>query len=179
MADEIARELKLKIVGPLLPDIEAVLGHHLTGSSAVSHESTEATPPPQSTTMKPVFVPPRTANQPFILHEEQSPPAGGERTRPKEEGLVRPTFYEPEIGSMKYEERNINEPTVARLEIGGLEEQKKKPRVGKTEEPKMRVVHYSGPQTPVDPFAPQQEIASPPPTEIHPENIVDLKDLPK
>ncbi|MBI2595012.1 MAG: hypothetical protein HYW38_02005, partial [Candidatus Colwellbacteria bacterium] len=174
LANEIAYELQIKILNPLMSEINTAFNYNLTGVPPTTPTST--TQPVQPEIMRPTFAPPQrevgsTKNEegigerPFILHEEQGPPAGGERMRPKEEGLVRPTFYEPEIGSMKYEERNINEPTVARLESGGLEEQKKKPRVGKTEEPKMRVVHYSGPQTPVDPFAPQQEIASPPPTE--------------
>ncbi len=188
LAGEIAHEVQLKILNPLMPEINAAFNYHITGV------------PAQPTTIRPAFVPPSGGDQPFILHEEQMGPlAGGERSRPREEELMRPSFYESEARSINHE-AGI-ERTEARLEIGPSVDstgspqagsgqvEKKEPRVGKTEEPPVRVVHYTGPQTPVDPFAPQQETGNRKqetelqkeelPKDIHPENIVDLKDLPR
>lgn len=173
LAEEIACEIQLKILNPLMPEINAAFNYHITGIPPVT---TTPSPPPQPEILRPAFAPPVRSDQPFILHEEQiSPPAGGARARPRsEESLVRPSFYE-ETRDKKQETRSIERPTAARLEIGGTEEvQQEEPRVGKTETPAIRVVHYSGPQTPVDPFAPQE-----PSKDVHPENIIDLKDLPK
>ena len=180
LADELAREIKLKILNPIIPHLQQL--HHYG-----SPNSPQAAPP-QAEIMRPSFAPPVSSDRPFILHEEQIyPPSaagGGEgQARPREETLMRPSFYE-EI-SDKRQGTRAEEPAAARLEIGGLMDSTsspqaslEEPQVGKTETEKVRVVHYSGPQTPVDPFSPGVRSAEPP-KDIHPENIVDLKDLPK
>lgn len=181
LADELTREIRLKILNPIIPQLQQLYHYVSTSSSQAA--------PPQTEIMRPSFAPLVSSDRPFILHEEQVyPPSAiggdGGQTRPREETLVRPTFYE-EAGDKRQETR-VEGPAAARLEIGGIgENPREEPRVGKTETEKIRVVHYSGPQTPVDPFSPrtsdeQQETRSAePPKDIHPENIVDLKDLPK
>lgn len=208
LADELTNEIRLKIVNPFIPQLQQ-LYHY--GAAATGGPTTppQASPAPPEI-LRPTFAPPgaeiankeQEASAPFILHEEPDLRQGfggqGEM-RPRKGDLMRPSFYDPLTGSTGRGEESREawiEPTTARLEIGGVEERTiTKPPVGRTEEPTMRVVHYSGPQTPVDPFAPQTDSAGspqasnqqpatsseppPPPPEVHPENIVDLKDLPK
>ncbi len=128
---------------------------------------------------------PTEGASPFLIHQEKSniEPVG----RPSNESLMRPYFFEPTSTVQQAEER----PTAARLEIGDVEEEKPvEPVVGKTEKEDVRVVNYSGPKSETNPFGrqeknnPQQskapsqgEQASP--EEVHPDNIVNLKDLPK
>lgn len=186
LANEIAREVKLKILSPVIPEIQKLYHYGATGTTAAR----EATPA-QPEILRPAFAPPPSdirSDAPFILRKESEE---AERVRPRDETLMRPSFYEGASGGMNQEARSMNEGSVARLEIGPSvgsgQEKRKEPQVGRTEEPEIRVVHYSGPQTPVDPFAPQQmangaeQMAEPqqPPKDIHPENVVDLKDLPK
>lgn len=223
LAEEIAREIKLKILNPLIPQLQQLYHYGSTGSPQAGSAplttsgpapstGTAAAPvaPPQPAIIKPVFAPggqgaplversrPRGETRagqdtPFILHEEQKEI---EQARPIGETLVRPSFYEAGASS-KEQVVWTEKPQTARLEIGpsaGLgQEERREPQVGKTETPPIRIVHYSGPQTPVDPFGPsagsgQEDISQPPekpskqpppPRDIHPENIVDLKDLPK
>ncbi|MEX2033074.1 MAG: hypothetical protein WD889_00740 [Candidatus Colwellbacteria bacterium] len=189
LADELAREIKLKILNPIIPHLQQLYHYGSTGSSQAT--------PPQPEILRPAFAPPSGEGQPFILHEEQVyPPSAvggdGGQTRPREETLVRPSFYDPpshEASEGRREQERPGESIAARLEIGPSidsgQAERKEARVGRTEAPPVRVVHYSGPQTPVDPFAPQPPSAKAsegkqePPKEVHPENIVDLKDLPK
>lgn len=196
LVDEIAHELQIKILNPLLPEINAAFNYHITGIPAPS--PTPPFSPPQPETVRPSFAPPqqeivnvdreaRAETQPFILHEER---ADVNQVRPTEETLMRPDFYEaPREGQ---EEVRPQRPMVARLEIGGEEilPAKRGPQREVTEAPEIRVVHYSPLQTPVDPFGNQApEInnqasendnrESESPKDIHPENVVDLKDLPK
>lgn len=198
LADELAHEIRLKILNPIIPELDRFYGHY-GGSVAAAVPAAPATPPQPSSAprfaeatrgkeptadeaeaLKPAF----SEDRPFILHEERG---GVERARPRDETLVRPSFYE-ETSDQEPGTRGIERVRAARLEIGGVGEEKtKEPQMGKTEEPPIRVVHYSGPQTPVDPFSPQQmakgeeQKVGPqqPPKDIHPENIVDLKDLPR
>ncbi|MBI2595051.1 MAG: hypothetical protein HYW38_02240, partial [Candidatus Colwellbacteria bacterium] len=191
LADELAREIQVKILAPIIPEIQKL--YHYSSDAAA-----DSTPPPPSTPvpMRPSFArpsasesattpptPPVNPDTPFILHEEQKEI---EQTRPRDETLVRPSFYEG--ADIRHQTLDTGtERAAARLEIGGVEgDQIKGPRVGRTEEPQIRVVHYTGPQTPVDPFGPsvspeQEKPAEPakPSQDVHPENIVDLKDLPK
>lgn len=184
LAAEVAHELQIKILNPLLPEINAAFNYHITGMPA-------AVPPAQPEIMRPSFAPPSNVDQPFILHEEQKET---DSVRPRDETLVRPSFYtEPDISNQSLDIGKSERPMAARLEIGdtGMKEwATDEPKVGKTEEPPIRVVHYSGPQTPVDPFGNQasgisnQSLESANqkpdlPKDIHPENVVDLKDLPK
>lgn len=215
LAGELAQEIQVKILNPIIPQLQQLYHYGSTGTATPPAGTVAApAPPPQPAIMKPVFAPPpsEARNQrpetgresPFILHEGQKdPPAGGEQARSRNETLVRPSFYDPSAGSTgslqagrgQAGRETINRPAAARLEIGGIEEAHppaggKEPQVGKTEEPPIRVVHYSGPQTPVDPFGSQapdngrppreaEKRKAEPPRDIHPENIVDLKDLPK
>lgn len=202
LANELAREIQVKVLAPLIPEIQKLYHYGTAGTDTPSAPSASfPATPTQSEIMRPAFAPafaeasagkpPLIESQPFILHEER---AEVERARPKDETLVRPSFYEgAETGNRKQE--TGFERMAARLEMGPSassgQEERREPRVGRTEEPQVRVVHYTGPQTPVDPFAPGQEARSmnheasseespfKPPEDIHPENIVDLKDLPK
>lgn len=190
LADEIAHELQLKILDPLMPEINAAFSSNLRG--VLSTTPTSTIEPAQPAIVRPVFAPPQQetgeGNQPFILHEERSEI---EQVKPMDETLVRPSFYDPPSreASEGQREQERGEREAARLEIGGAGKEKaREPRVGKTETEKIRVVHYSGPQTPVDPFNPETRdqkretrMTEPPQSQqdIHPENIVDLKDLPK
>ena len=185
LAEELAREIQVKLLAPVIPEIQRLYHYGSTSSSQAAL--------PRAEIMRPSFAPPVSSDQPFILHEEPDLRQGfggqaeNERVRPREETLVRPTFYEET--SDKRQESRVEGPAAARLEIGSIGEINppagREPRVGKTETEKIRVVHYSGPQTQIDPFSPrtsdkQQETRSvEPPKDIHPENIVDLKDLPK
>ena len=175
LADELTREIKLKILNPIIPHLQQLYHYGSAGSSQAA--------PPQTEIMRPSFAPPVSSDQPFILHKEPDLRQGfggqaeNERVRPREETLVRPTFYEET--SDKRQEARVEGPAAARLEIGGIGETSPsaggEPRVGKTETEKIRVVHYSGPQTQIDPFSPrtsdkQQETRSvEPPKDIHPE----------
>ncbi len=204
LAEEIAHELQVKILNPLIPEINATFNYHITGVPAPSSTAIAPSFAPQPEIMRPAFAPggqeTRSSKQglevnrdrPFILHEEQKET---ESVRPADETLVRPSFYE-EMGNGKQEA--VGRPMAARLEIGGEQSRaassgrvtEREPQIGRTEESPIRVVHYSGPQTLVDPFGDQRpetrdqpleaaEQKTEPPKDIHPENIVDLKDLPK
>lgn len=191
LADELAREIQVKILAPVIPEIQRLYYYGATGATPTPEAA-----PAQPETLRPAFAPPerevsgerrevRTSG-PFILQKEQEEI---ERVRPVDESLMRPSFYEGAPGSMNQESRITNERAAARLEIPSTssgQAEKKEPQVGKTEEPQIRVVHYSGPQTPVDPFDPSanpaQEVPekpAAPPSDVHPENVVDLKDLPR
>lgn len=205
LAKEIAREIELKILNPIMPQLQQLYHHGSAGT--VAPPTGTAAAPPQPAIMRPVFAPGgqgapvversslrgeagASPDAPFILHEEQKET---EQARPMDETLVRPSFYEAGASS-KEQVVWTEKPQAARLEIGPSagsgQGERREPRVGKTEEPPIRVVHYSGPQTPVDPFGSQtpdtghpprevEDRKTEPPRDIHPENIVDLKDLPK
>lgn len=189
LAEEIAHELQIKILNPLLPEINAAFNYHIAGIPTPSSSVTTLSSVLQPEIMRPSFAPREqelgvNQDRPFILHEEQKETGS---VRPVDETLVRPSFYE-EAGGRR-QEAGIERPLAARLEIGDAEGwAAKEPQASKTRKESIRVVHYSGPQTPVDPFNPEtrdqrQETRTPeppqPPQDIHPENIVDLKDLPK
>lgn len=115
---------------------------------------------------------------PFVIHEhtpvEKITSVEGNKY---EGGLVHPSFFTSPGGDIPSEET-----TVARLEIGSPEtqEEAQTTRVGKEN---ARVVHYSAPQTPADPFSgaasiPQTE-ASAEKKNVPLDNVVNLKDLPQ
>jgi len=118
---------------------------------------------------------------PFIIHKDSSidrvePPAG-------EENLLRPYFYKPAPTT-----QSTGEQAPARLEIGNLpnEEPIENDKTGRTEIPKANKVNYTRPVVASDPFnrmgtekideikKDKKQIGS-----VPPDNIVDLKDLPK
>lgn len=132
--------------------------------------------------------PPQSAeSKPFVLHEETEIESVSHEGPPS---MNRPQFFKSTTGE-KYQAP----PTTARLEIGDevIETETQKASQTKKEEP--RVVNYTGPITEIDPFVkPQpkvseekevqlkqeekkQEPGSPP--EVSPDNIINLKDLPK
>jgi len=116
---------------------------------------------------------------PFVLHkEEEIEPLARDEMSP----LDRPQFFKSTAT-----EKPRQAPSTARLEIG---EEVVAPieRVGRTKEETPRVVNYSGPVAEIDPFrrpqaAKSDKTAAPEPKqpskEVSPENIVNLKDLPK
>ena len=116
---------------------------------------------------------------PFVLHkEEEIEPLARDEMSP----LDRPQFFKSTAT-----EKPQQAPSTARLEIG---EEVVAPieRVGRTKEETPRVVNYSGPVAEIDPFrrpqtAKSDKTAAPEPKqpskEVSPENIVNLKDLPK
>ncbi|MBI2013170.1 MAG: hypothetical protein HYS88_01855 [Candidatus Colwellbacteria bacterium] len=197
LAEELAREIHVKILALAIPEIQKFYHYGSVGSPQAASGSSQGAEitAGQPQQIRPTFAPPGAGEQPFILHEEQKEI---EPVRPMEESLVRPSFYEET--SDKRQETGAEGPAAARLEIGGVGEVHppaggKEPQIGKTETPPVRVVHYSGPQTPVDPFGSQvpdsgqgdisqapEKLSKQsllPPRDIHPENVVDLKDLPK
>ena len=209
LADELAREIQVKILAPVIPEIQKLYHYGSTSLATSGSVGSPQAAAGEPEMMRPAFAPPqqevgstkyeeREEDRPFMIHEEQSPPAGGERARPRDEELMRPSFYK-ERGAGSGKQETGFEREAARLEIGPSMDSTRstssgraspEPQVGKTEEPQIRVVHYTGPQTPVDPFGNQTSDISnqtleandqktKPPEDVHPENIVDLKDLPR
>ncbi len=210
LADDIAKEIQLKILSPVIPEIQqlyhygsAQAGTPPAGSGAPFVAPAPASPTTEINQLKPEFAvpeapvpapPPVDPNNPFVIHqEEEVQPIA----RPPEQ-LVRPSFFNSSAPSMGSErESQIERPPSARLEIGPesftAPSVKSGPEVGRTKAPQIRVVHYSGPKTEVDPFGKQEldasnqslEQSAQPPVnppaspEVHPENVVDLKDLPR
>ncbi len=94
--------------------------------------------------------------------------------------LDRPQFFKSTA-----EEKREERASTARLEIGE-ETVKKEEQIGRTKQEAPRVVNYTGPVTQIDPFtrpsggkvskSPKVNVPS---HNVSPENIVNLKDLPK
>jgi len=121
----------------------------------------------------------------FMLHEERSmdPLASGDRAP-----LTRPHFFKSTAGKSQQEK-----PVAARLEIGLKDEAQQKPKIGRTKKEDIRVVDYTSPSIGPDPFGktpetsaqnseekkseekPEKEASE----EVSPDNIINLKDLPK
>ncbi len=122
--------------------------------------------------LKPAFAP----GSPFILHAEEeikSAPTPGAPT------LTRPSFYKPSFS--QYATPPTTKSEAARLELGVEETKPVEPVKVKVGNEKARVVHYSEARTPLDPFAkipatPKAEIDKK--KEVHPDNVINLKDLP-
>lgn len=119
-----------------------------------------------------------TNQAPFLIHEESEiQPLASRGMAP----LDRPQFFKSTA-----KEKPKEEPSKARLEIGAEEEVLQGPRVGKTKKETVRRVDYAAPPIQADPFKkPEENPNAPekkgekPPHEVSPENIVNLKDLPK
>ena len=127
---------------------------------------------------------------PFIMHKEEEVQANKEKPSPY--SVQRPTFYKP-VFSEEYK-TVLGGNKTARVELGSEEEKPRSSEVYKTPSQGPRVVHYSEFRTEVSPFenqnknqlpaqpSPKESVlpATPPakPTEVHPNNIIDLKDLP-
>jgi len=112
---------------------------------------------------------------PFVLHEEKEiePLASG-----TDSPLSRPQFYKS-----TYSGSSEEKPTTARLEIG-QEEQQEGEVVGHVGSETAKIVNYTGPTTKVDPFKRPQandknEVKEDKDKPVSPDNIVNLKDLPK
>lgn len=121
------------------------------------------------------------AQAPFIIHKNSNidrveAPEG-------EDNLLRPYFYKPAPIA-----QNKSEQAPARLEIGELPEKKfiKDDGVGHTVIPTVKEVDYTKPELKADPFGRNKDLKDgnivkevPKTNNVHPDNIVDLKDLPK
>jgi len=103
---------------------------------------------------------------PFVLQEESGlqPLAAGSMAP-----LERPHFFKSTVNEGQEEEL-----ISARLEIG-QEEISNEPEVGRTQMEAPKVVNYTSPGKEANPFGNTPEQAK----EVSPENIVNLKDLPK
>lgn len=110
---------------------------------------------------------------PFILHKE-------EEIEPTREAspysMKRPEFYKPTF-SEEYK-RSKQAESAAHIELG--EEVKKvEPRMERTSAQSSRIVHYSQFKTPLDSpegaIEKKKDVKS---SEVHPNNVIDLKDLP-
>ncbi len=211
VAKEITDAINAKVIPPMAEELNKHHGFHIaTPHRSALSQSTLPTPPiiegggpPQKTspeteeaqpapptlqqqTPPPTDIPPaaqvmQQEASPFVMHEHQgqdqasSPQGSG-----YEGGLVRPSFYSPDGTTQQAT------PLTARLEIGG-DSNPDEPHTVRLGKEDARVVHYSAPQTPADPFAPKNTSSSPQPQpeqpkqgkEVHPDNVVDLKDLPQ
>ena len=158
--------------------------------------------PAAETPPEPLLTPEIPADEPtpFIIHEEEEiePLASG-----KGAPLSRPHFFKSTAGKSEQEKA-----VSARLEIGEESQVQEEPEVGRTKKEDVRVVNYTGPELKVDPFkrpasqtpsVPAQEkpteaipqgetpetqekapeLTAEEPKEVSPDNIVNLKDLPK
>lgn len=141
-------------------------------------------PPPPKPGSEPEIEPPivhrnqpegESPASPYLLHQQRQAvervkePAGGS-------ALMRPYFFEPEGNG----ETEIEEPTKARLEFGGLEEAAQQLEAKRGGEENVRIVHYSGLNTgggASNPQTGQNSSGSDATDDVHPDNIVNLKKL--
>lgn len=122
---------------------------------------------------------------PFILHKEEEIEPAKELTQERY-STQRPAFYKPTF-SEEYRKSALRE-SAAKVELG--EEEKREPEIKRTPTQQTRIVHYSEFRTPLDPFgaaegepqttepAKKESDKNQRPPEVHPNNVVDLKDLP-
>jgi len=146
-----------------------------TNERAQAEPTTAPAPPPPA---QPENRQPET--KPFVMHEESDvQPLASKGMAP----LDRPQFFKSTA-----EQKPQEKASKARLEIGAEEIAQEGPVVGRTKKEEVRRVDYTAPSMRVDPFqGPDQkdeEKEEPkkqekPPHEVSPDNIVDLKDLPK
>jgi len=121
---------------------------------------------------------------PFILHKEEEIEPAKEATK-TQYNTQRPAFYKPTF-SEEYKKSMLGAES-ARIELGE-ESTPREPKPGKTKNQETRIVHYSEFRTPLDPFSgtQEQQVKTSPAEvkksrevpEVHPNNVVDLKDLP-
>lgn len=140
------------------------------------------TPPAPSNSSKPASTPTPQKNKkeepsapaPFIIREQSEPEKA---QAPKgNDILMRPYFFKSPSNDSKQEIED--EPISARVELGDKKEKRiKKKKRGRAGKENVRVVNYQTPEIKVDPFAPRSKTEGN--KEIHQNNIVDLKDLPK
>jgi hypothetical protein len=205
VATSVSDELHKKILAPLAGDLSKIHGYHIEGLPQPAKSAASDQPPPTDTSnptasppvpspqgdpshsSRPESKPPEPeAQAPLIIHDHPSSDRiGADRGDANDGSLVRPTFYTPANTSA-----NAPPPPRARLEIGGEAAQSGPPtmRVGKEQ---AKIVHYTAPEAPQDPFSPAPQEASdlkasegkPVPgqgqKDVSPDNVVDLKDLPK
>ncbi len=133
----------------------------------------EAVPGPALKSSKPFI-----DSSPFIIHTEEEIKTAASQTSRRD--LFRPSFYQP--GGIA--EAESSEPVTARIETEGLSRDSGKPGnplTARTATPEPRVVHYSDLKTPLDPFgkAVAEPVKEEKKQEVHPDNVINLKDLPK
>ncbi|PIR97958.1 MAG: hypothetical protein COT89_01750 [Candidatus Colwellbacteria bacterium CG10_big_fil_rev_8_21_14_0_10_42_22] len=139
------------------------------------------TPELQISPAPPAQTPPPPAT-PFVIHEREEPEAVVEGSGYVGD-LVRPSFYSDTEKSSEYTEQT----PAARLELGNEDPGTQvEPTTAKVGKENARVVHYSAPEAPADPFAqtPMLKPNSSPTSEIPKKqvpknNVVNLKDLPQ
>lgn len=122
---------------------------------------------------------------PFLLHEEK--PLEGTGNPHQDLATQRPTFYQPIFSSGKPRFEAYTKQKSATVEWGGKEIKKDLSAFLKTSPQQVRVVHYSELKTEVDPFGGEPTTSTNPVPAtapivpilpVHPNNVVDLKDLP-
>ncbi len=195
-----AQNLTNKLINTVLPSIKAGLDQALHIETVVppkpafvreppiipqeSETTTKATAPTQAPQPQEEQIAHET---PLILHkEEEVMPA----KKAPSYSAQRPVFYKPTF-SEEYK-RNAETESAARVELGE-ETKKAEPQTERTPSQPSRIVHYSEFRTPLVPFGdeqapqdagqatqpqgetPKEEKSQP---EVHPNNVVDLKDLP-
>jgi len=223
VAEDVAKEIRIKILYPIAEDLRTTHGFHIEGApapaqptvsqvvqqvapspSAPPDEELAAAPPtavlslaptlePEETILKPHLqkeeFPAEPLVSPFILHEHEDVEATQE-TIHYTENLARPSFHAPEDYGTRAGEYAEPAPA-ARLELGTQTKPEiyikpKTTRIGKEE---AKIVHYTAPDVQADPFsktpepatkpAPPKPAPQAPKPSVHPDNIVNLKDLPK
>ncbi|OGY56151.1 MAG: hypothetical protein A2Y84_00855 [Candidatus Colwellbacteria bacterium RBG_13_48_8] len=118
---------------------------------------------------------------PLIIHEHR----GAEENKAPVDysgGLVRPSFYTPPNTPSPEDEGEYGPTPKARLELSNEPQaQETAPATTKVGKEEARVVHYTTPETPPNPFGgqnqPQAKAGDRP--SIPPSHVVDLKDLPQ
>lgn len=223
IAEELAKEVRVKLLHPIADELAQAHGFHIEGAPApvqpqgsqlmqstmdspsasmnaepIVPSSMSAPKPPQEVILKPHVqkegLPAGPLASPFVLHEHRSAEANREEFL-HEASLTRPSFFHaPESLGTNAEEYAEPAPA-ARLELGrqtelgGAYVEPKTTRVGQEE---AKIVHYSAPDVQADPFSRTPEPPAtnmpqptpkpaPPPAKpsVHPDNVVNLKDLPK
>ncbi len=165
-------------------------------SGEITSFETKKIEPQTPQIVRPAFLdqsaPAITEGQPFILHNEEESRPIAEPTKLNRE-LVRPSFYNP-VSEDSY--ATTPNSGVAKLDTFGLSEENKKAALSsvfKIPSTDQRVVHYSELRTPLDPFSSNIKVDVVPTTpveaktetksdvkkEIHPDNVINLRDLPK
>ncbi|MBI3273822.1 MAG: hypothetical protein HYZ69_01630 [Candidatus Colwellbacteria bacterium] len=196
--EKVANIIKEKIFAPIREDLKGVYEPLIEFQRARLLKLDTNLEQLASTTMSTISIPEQLAphqtikpsfeNSPFILHQEEE--IVTEEHQAQQYAAPRPVFYKPTFSE---EYKRDAAPPTAKLELGPQEEGSgKEPRLVRTPLEETRIVHYSELVTPVDPFGSQEQMPAAAPAmptqkndeskkqspEVHPNNIVDLKDLP-
>lgn len=202
IAREFSAEITRKILAPIMEEINSLYhwGTHVPPNapqpqqSAANQQNTQPVDTNQQQPAKkeekknllyPVFKEfvvggSSTKNEtqsPFVLHKEET-------IDPISSGAIAP-LDRPQFFKSTAKEENSESPSVARLEIGGDDAPQNKQQVARTEKEVPKMVNYTTPAQQADPFVRPKDNAQPKDIpqgaghKVSPENIVNLKDLPK